>query len=759
MGQYNKAVLTTAGENLITRALAGEIKLNITKAKTSSYAYPSGTDLKSLTDMQGIKQTAADPATAVYDDTMIQTRVLFSNEEIVSTYYIHNIGLYAMDGTQEVLFCIVTAETPDEMPRYNGVASTSYIYNIQNVVQDAAELHIVVYPSGTATIQDVLERVDATGGDISETVIETLDTIEDKYPVPAAGESVKRFLGKVLTFLKSIRPLTGDITLYISANTGSDITGDGSESNPFASIGKALYTIPKDLHGFTASIYVSDGIYAENVNINGIKNGSLILRRNGIEELNSLCNVNKITAGFCDSVSILGINLIAENTDSTYFNNCEFVYVNCCQSIATAPNNQSFSFDYVSVARVTGCRSINHQNCLRSYSSYIFSGNWSGDSLGNMYGIYVDGGGHVATGNVYQPTGTILNEYYTGGSLITGVFGAKIGTLKSDTTLYIATTGSDTLGNGTQANPFKTIQHAINILPKDLNGYTATIIISGGTYDEDLLISGFGTSGVLMFLLSGNITVRSVTTKGTYVIFNSTDLNSRKLTMQYLLITDGSKFNAYSSIYITTTGYMQDGGVKYSIYIMKQSYAYISGITTLSGNTETALCLTNMSNAYFYSIAGSGFNVGISIFTFSQLSYYSENIIATTHIQKGTGGMIINSNGTQISNIISYGLACTWGTISGGYRRIGNYNNSGPAQIVVTVRIQLTTTLNADTEYIVSGFPIPADTSTSTISCSVSEPSTSRLCYVSNSGLHYMSGVNRGPGNALHFNCTYITNS
>jgi len=204
MGQYKKAILTTVGEKLIAQALSGEIQLTITKAKTSNYVYPSDTDYKSLTDLQGVKQIVSDPVTTVQNDTMIQTRALFSNEEITSTYYIQNIGLYTMDGTQEVLFCIVTAETPDEMPQYNGVASTSYIYNIQNVVQDATELNIVVAPSGTATIQEVLERVDATGGDISETVIETLEATEDKYPVPAAGETAKVFMGKVTKFINDI---------------------------------------------------------------------------------------------------------------------------------------------------------------------------------------------------------------------------------------------------------------------------------------------------------------------------------------------------------------------------------------------------------------------------------------------------------------------------------------------------------------------------------------------------------------------------
>ena len=225
MGQYNKAVLTAAGERLIARTLAGEIQLNITKAKTSNYIYPAGTDFKSLTDMQEIKQTVSGPTTAVYNDTMIQTRVLFSNEEIVSTYYIHNIGLYAMDGTQEVLFCIVTAESPDEMPQYNGVASTSYIYNIQNVVQDAAQLNITVNPSGTATIQDVLERVDATGGNISETVIDNLETIDTKYPVPAAGETTKVFMGKVTKFINDFNDYikVREVTLTATGWEGDSI--------------------------------------------------------------------------------------------------------------------------------------------------------------------------------------------------------------------------------------------------------------------------------------------------------------------------------------------------------------------------------------------------------------------------------------------------------------------------------------------------------------------------------------------------------
>ncbi len=755
MGQYNKAVLTAAGERLIARTLAGEIQLNITKAKTSNYIYPAGTDFKSLTDMQGIKQTVSGPTTAVYNDTMIQTRVLFSNEEIVSTYYIHNIGLYAMDGTQEVLFCIVTADTPDEMPQYNGVASTSYIYNIQNVVQDAVQLNITVNPSGTATIQDVLERVDATGGDISETVIETLDTVEDKYPIPTAGESVKRFFGKVLTFLRNIRPLTGDINIYVST-TGSDITGDGGESNPYASIRKALSIVPKNLNGFTASIYVSDGTYTEDVNINGIKNGLLILRRDGVEELNSLCNINKITASNCDSIHILGFNLTAEKTDSIYATNCEFVYVNCCQSISISFDNTSFSFSYVSIVRITGCRSQNHSKCLWCYSSYIYSGSWSADSVGIQYGIYVDGGGRIATGNVYQPVGmTISNEYYAGGSIITSVFGAKIGTLKSDTILYVSTTtGSDTTGNGTSANPFKTIQHAIDIIPKNLNGYTATIIIAAGTYPEDILISGFSTSGILKIVPSGDLIADTFTAIGSNVIISS-DTGTHNIATNSILISDGANFHSWGTITWNTYYYRTtptEG--TFSICAARGSTLYISGTVTISGNTTTGLKIISCSKAYIGTLSGyiDVLNIGVQVDNMSLFTCYTNNIVATTKVSHTSGGMEIQPNGTQISDLISSGLSCTWGTLQGGYIRHGNSN--GRAMITIQLRVQTTTTLSAGVDYVVTGFPTTfVDTA---MSCNAQFDISNS--YINTLGTLIIRLANpRSSGAIFVFNCTYRT--
>lgn len=53
-----------------------------------------------------------------------------------------------------------------------------------------------------------------------------------------------------------------------------------------------------------------------------------------------------------------------------------------------------------------------------------------------------------------------------------------------------AAAGSDE-NAGTQQAPFRTIQAAVNALPKDLGTYPASITVLPGTYDEDVIISGF----------------------------------------------------------------------------------------------------------------------------------------------------------------------------------------------------------------------------------------------------------------------------
>lgn len=62
--------------------------------------------------------------------------------------------------------------------------------------------------------------------------------------------------------------------------------------------------------------------------------------------------------------------------------------------------------------------------------------------------------------------------------------------LTANTYLYVAPSGSDTTGDGSQSNPFRTIQHAVDMIPPVLNGKRLDIILAPGVYDEDVIITG-----------------------------------------------------------------------------------------------------------------------------------------------------------------------------------------------------------------------------------------------------------------------------
>lgn len=63
--------------------------------------------------------------------------------------------------------------------------------------------------------------------------------------------------------------------------------------------------------------------------------------------------------------------------------------------------------------------------------------------------------------------------------------------LTENVTLYVDATAGDDANPGTQIQPYKTIQAAVDSLPKDLGGFIATINVAAGNYPENVKINGF----------------------------------------------------------------------------------------------------------------------------------------------------------------------------------------------------------------------------------------------------------------------------
>lgn len=90
--------------------------------------------------------------------------------------------------------------------------------------------------------------------------------------------------------------------------------------------------------------------------------------------------------------------------------------------------------------------------------------------------------------------------------------------LTANKTVYVSTSGSDTTGDGSIGNPYALPQKAIDSLPKNINGFIATVSLANGTYSGTVLAKGFyggririnGTSETLT-IVSSSITFEQCT--------------------------------------------------------------------------------------------------------------------------------------------------------------------------------------------------------------------------------------------------------
>lgn len=154
MGTYNSAVITNGGQSMIAQAVVGA-SLEFTTIKTSSYAYPAGTNLATLTTISGIKQSKDITSATVYNSRIIKISAAVDNTGISTAYTINTIGIYAKVGSSaESLFAVVTASAADTMPAYDS-KPYSYIYEISLTMQNAANVTVTVNAAGLVNVTDL----------------------------------------------------------------------------------------------------------------------------------------------------------------------------------------------------------------------------------------------------------------------------------------------------------------------------------------------------------------------------------------------------------------------------------------------------------------------------------------------------------------------------------------------------------------------------------------------------------------------------
>ena len=192
-------------------AVAGDT-LQFTSAQISSYAYPDGTNFKALTALQDVQQTESPSSTQVFNDNVVQVSVRFDNNGVNSAYLTQTIGLFAKiaGGEDPILFAVVTAITPDQMPVASSVSPTALIYNIQITIQSNANISVTVNPAGTATAEDVQYIKDNyIPTSAIENDLDLLDEDPDKVLGASVGKELKSQIDALNTEMPRIYQLDG----------------------------------------------------------------------------------------------------------------------------------------------------------------------------------------------------------------------------------------------------------------------------------------------------------------------------------------------------------------------------------------------------------------------------------------------------------------------------------------------------------------------------------------------------------------------
>lgn len=200
-------------------------------------------------------------------------------------------------------------------------------------------------------------------------------------------------------------------------------------------------------------------------------------------------------------------------------------------------------------------------------------------------------------GNIYQLPFAKFTKTISGiGSFVSEL--ETIGYADANKSIYVSTSGNDASGDGSETLPFRTIQHAVDSISKNINNKDITINVASGTYAEKVLVSGF-YGGTLRFSF-GTVTINTFHVYESCVMLSGTALTlsaggntyalychrgsniicTLPLTVQGstngIYAVYGSNFEGNSSITVTSC--------TYAVVSMYGSYVYISSLKGSKNN-------------------------------------------------------------------------------------------------------------------------------------------------------------------------------
>lgn len=229
------------------------------------------------------------------------------------------------------------------------------------------------------------------------------------------------------------------------------------------------------------------------------------------------------------------------------------------------------------------------------------------------------------------------------------LFDSKSDCLTTDVVVYVTTGGSDVDGDGSLDSPFRTIQAAVDAIPKHLGGHTAEIYIDFGVYDERVVVVGF-SGGKLKIGQPGNV----FTIKGIDIVesaFVETNIyqieNSITGSKGLFDVSGGSKVLINSDMIIDGLTQSATG-----MRVIDNSQVSVeSGKTLTINNCAGAINALKCSLVSVDTLTGSGNTFGMLAYRGSIISYGTDTLEKAWSNDANQGGLVLTGkNSTDLSD-------------------------------------------------------------------------------------------------------------
>ena len=215
--------------------------------------------------------------------------------------------------------------------------------------------------------------------------------------------------------------------------------------------------------------------------------------------------------------------------------------------------------------------------------------------------------------------------------------------LSANKTVYVSGAGSDVLGDGSQTNPYATIRKAINTLPKNLNGYTVTINIAAGIYNDNVSIANtFGGIVILSGVLDDAVQINSLQ------VAHDANVQVANIKLTVAGMTNGNAITVTNAKLMCFSKVSTIGAVSNGVHVNQNGYALFTDLT-VNNTTHACVYAANASRVFIVNISAANNTAnGLLAVYGAMIAYNTATMTASVGYSTQAGGRIYSGAQTEI---------------------------------------------------------------------------------------------------------------